>query len=76
MPKINPQQHAYIYTTLKANPGINLNRLARLTGIEYHALQSNLPGMEKTGYLLSEDSHNHLYPFISPGEDPYSVILP
>jgi len=61
--KPNKKQVEQIYLAVEKHPGKRAGFIARLLGLHRSQVTRSLPGLEKHGYLLSEDRRGGLWPF-------------
>lgn len=61
--KHNQRQLKQIYLAVEKHPGKRSGFIARLLGLHRSQVTRSLPGLEKHGYLLSEDQRGGLWPF-------------
>jgi Mn-dependent DtxR family transcriptional regulator len=61
--KTSEERLERIYRTVEQYPGRRAGFLAWLLGLNRSEVTRALPGMEKRGWLLSEDERGGLWPF-------------
>jgi hypothetical protein len=61
--KPSKRQLEQIYLAVEKHPGKRAGFIARLLDLHRSQVTRSLPGLEKHGYLLSEDQRGGLWPF-------------